>query len=56
VHVANSWYADVVPCNRQGITCIWANRDRDDNDPTVATEVKPDLTDLVELVERLVPG
>jgi 2-haloacid dehalogenase len=53
VHVAQSWFHDVVPANRLGIPAIWINRLGDDDDPSVASAVLPDLRELPATVSRV---
>ena len=53
VHVACSWFHDISPARALGIKRIWIDRDRTGEDPTAASAVLPDLTDLPEVVERV---
>jgi 2-haloacid dehalogenase len=53
VHVACSWFHDIVPARTVGIPRIWIDRDRTGDDPAIATRVLPDLVDLPSVV-RLV--
>ncbi|HKU81277.1 MAG TPA: HAD-IA family hydrolase, partial [Candidatus Tumulicola sp.] len=53
VHVACSWFHDIVPARAAGIPRIWIDRDRTGDDPALATRVLPNLEDLPAVV-RLV--
>jgi 2-haloacid dehalogenase len=53
VHVAQSWFHDVVPANGLGIPAIWINRLGEDDDPSIASAVLPDLRELPEAVSRV---
>jgi 2-haloacid dehalogenase len=53
VHVAESYIADVVPAHRLGIPCIWIDRVRSGNDPSLATARLPDLRALPQAVEAV---
>lgn len=53
VHVAQSWFHDIVPTHRLGIPAIWINRLGEGDDPSVAAAVLPDLCDLPDTVSRL---
>ena len=53
VHVACSWFHDIVPARAVGIPRIWVDRDRTGDDPAIATRVIPNLEDLPAIV-RLV--
>ncbi len=50
IHVACSWFHDVVPARRAGIPRIWIDRDRTGDDPSIATRVLPSLDDLATVV------
>ncbi|HZO67387.1 MAG TPA: HAD-IA family hydrolase [Kribbellaceae bacterium] len=50
VHVGNSWMADIVAAARLGLPRVWVDRDRSGHDPSLATLVRPDVTDLLEAV------
>jgi 2-haloacid dehalogenase len=56
VHVAQSWFHDVVPANRLGIPAIWINRLSEDDDPSIASAVLPDLRELPAAVSRVAPS
>ncbi|HEY1653899.1 MAG TPA: HAD family hydrolase [Candidatus Tumulicola sp.] len=53
VHVAGSWFHDIVPARTVGIPRIWIDREGNGEDPAIATRVLPDLRDLAAVV-RLV--
>lgn len=53
IHVACSWFHDIVPARTVGIPRIWIDRDRTGEDPAIATRVLPNLEDLTAVV-RLV--
>jgi 2-haloacid dehalogenase len=53
VHTACSWVHDIFPAYRLGVPSVWVDRDRSGHSPAVAGEVLPDMTGLVEAVERL---
>jgi 2-haloacid dehalogenase len=53
VHVAQSWFHDMVPAHELGIPRVWVNRLGDGDDPSIADAVRPDLTDLVATVESV---
>jgi 2-haloacid dehalogenase len=55
VHVAQSWFHDLVPAHQLGITAIWINRLGERDDPSIAAAVLPDLRELPETVSRLCP-
>ena len=46
VHVANSWFHDIEPARRYGVTRIWMDRDRTGDDPTAASHVIARVADL----------
>lgn len=50
VHVACSWFHDIVPARAAGIPRIWIDRDRTGDDPALATRVLPNLEDLATVV------
>jgi 2-haloacid dehalogenase len=56
VHVARSWFHDIVPTHRLGIRSVWVNRRGDAGDPKLAAAVVPDLTRLPEVVDGLLGG
>ena len=53
VHVAQSWFHDIVPAHALGIPAIWINRLGEQDDPSIAAAVLPDLQTLPETVSRL---
>jgi len=53
VHVAQSWFHDMVPARDLDIRRVWINRLASPDDPSVADAVLPDLTDLVATVEAV---
>jgi 2-haloacid dehalogenase len=53
VHVAQSWFHDMVPARDLGIPRVWINRTGAGDDPSVADAVLPDLTGLVAAVEAV---
>jgi len=46
VHVANSWFHDIEPAHRYGITRIWVDRDQSGHDPAIASRVVRGVGDL----------
>jgi 2-haloacid dehalogenase len=54
LHVACSWFHDIVPARKVGIPRIWIDRDRTGEDPAIATRVLPDLEDLATIVRSVV--
>jgi 2-haloacid dehalogenase len=46
VHAANSWFHDIEPARRQGITRVWVNRDQTGHDPAAASRVIAGVRDL----------
>jgi 2-haloacid dehalogenase len=53
VHVACSWFHDIVPAHRAGIPRVWIDRQRSHEDPALATAVLPDLHDLASVVRTI---
>ncbi|HYS30223.1 MAG TPA: HAD family hydrolase [Candidatus Limnocylindria bacterium] len=53
LHVAQSWFHDIVPAHELGIPAIWINRLGERDDPSIAAAVLPDLETLPETVSRL---
>jgi 2-haloacid dehalogenase len=53
VHVAQSYFHDMVPARELGIPRVWINRHGDPRDPSVADAVLPGMAGLVETVERV---
>jgi 2-haloacid dehalogenase len=56
VHVACSWFHDIVPAGQMGVKRVWVDRDRTGQDPAGASAWLPDAMGLVETVERLMGG
>jgi 2-haloacid dehalogenase len=55
VHVAASLFHDIEPCAALGLPAVWINRLGGSSDLPRAGEL-PDLTDLPEILDRLVPA
>jgi 2-haloacid dehalogenase len=55
VHVAASLFHDVAPCAELGLRCVWINRLGERPGPQPTREL-PDLSDLPETLDQLVPG
>ncbi len=53
VHVANSWFHDIEPAHRYGITRIWVDRDRSGHDPAMATRAVSGVGDLAAVVAAI---
>lgn len=53
VHVAQSHHHDIVPTAALGIPRIWINRHNSPNDPSLATAVLPNLTELLRTIDRI---
>jgi 2-haloacid dehalogenase len=53
VHVAQSWFHDMMPARELGIPRVWINRLGSSDDPSIADAVLPDLADLTDTVERV---
>lgn len=53
VHVAQSYFHDMVPAARLGLPRIWVNRLGERDDPGLCTAVLPDLVDLPATVARM---
>jgi 2-haloacid dehalogenase len=53
VHIAQSYFHDIVPAHALGIPRVWINRQGDTDDPSRADATLPDLTDLVRTVQRV---
>lgn len=51
VHVAQSYFHDMVPAHRLGIPRVWVNRLGHDDDPSIVDAVLPDLSGLTAAVE-----
>jgi 2-haloacid dehalogenase len=50
VHVAQSYFHDIVPARELGIQSVWINRTDDTGDASMAGAVLPDLTELAVTV------
>jgi 2-haloacid dehalogenase len=55
VHVAQSYFHDVVPARELGLSSIWINRRGERGEPPPTREL-PDLTRLTETLDELVPA
>jgi 2-haloacid dehalogenase len=55
VHVAQSYFHDVVPATELGLSSIWINRRGERGEPPPTREL-PDLTRLTETLDELVPA
>jgi 2-haloacid dehalogenase len=53
IHVAQSYYHDIVPTHELGITRIWVNRRAEKDDPTLADAVVRGMDELPGAVMRL---
>ncbi|MEC4612986.1 HAD-IA family hydrolase [Tsukamurella tyrosinosolvens] len=53
IHVACSWYHDVIPADRRGVRSVFVNREHSAEGPAPATAVLDDLEDLPATVDRL---
>jgi 2-haloacid dehalogenase len=53
VHVACSWYHDIEPARRLGITPVWLDRERTGEDPSSASAHVHAAADVVTAVGRL---
>ena len=54
VHVAQSYFHDIVPAHDLGIRSIWINRLAERGEPAPTREL-PDLTGLADVLDELVP-
>jgi 2-haloacid dehalogenase len=54
VHAANSWFHDIDPARRFGVTRIWVDRDKTGNDPTAASSVVDNVAALPGELNRVV--
>jgi 2-haloacid dehalogenase len=54
VHVACSWFHDIVPAHRAGVPRVWIDRQRSHEDPALATAVLPDLRELASVMRTIV--
>lgn len=52
VHVACSWHHDVEPCAELGVPCVFINREGEVRDTSAAAAVLPDLTALVQTLQK----
>jgi 2-haloacid dehalogenase len=50
VHVANSWFHDMEPASRYGITRIWVNRDGSQADPAIASHTMSNIAGLAAVL------
>jgi 2-haloacid dehalogenase len=55
VHVAQSFFHDIVPAHDLGIRSIWINRLGERGEPAPTREL-PDLTGLADVLDELVPS
>jgi 2-haloacid dehalogenase len=55
VHVAQSYYHDIVPSSELGLRSVWINRYAEHRDPPPDRELK-DLSPLPETLDELVPA
>jgi 2-haloacid dehalogenase len=55
VHVAASLFHDIEPCAKLGLPAVWINRENETSALPRAGEL-PDLTDLPDVLDRLVAG
>jgi 2-haloacid dehalogenase len=55
VHVAQSYFHDVVPATALGIPTVWINRLGETGDPAPTRELR-DLRDLADTLDELVPA
>ena len=53
IHVAQSYFHDIKPAHELGITRIWVNRQREEDDPSIADAVIGGLAELPAAVARL---
>ncbi|WP_020673708.1 haloacid dehalogenase type II [Amycolatopsis nigrescens] len=53
VHVAQSYFHDMVPARELGISRIWINRLHESDDPSIADAVLPGLHGLAETVAQV---
>jgi 2-haloacid dehalogenase len=53
VHAANSWFHDIEPARRYGITCVWVDRDRSGEDPSIASRVVAGVAELAGTIAAL---
>lgn len=53
VHVAQSYFYDMVPAHALNIPRIWVNRQSETSDPSIVDAVLPDLSDLTATVHTV---
>ena len=55
VHVAQSFYHDIMPCNRMGIDCVWINRKQEaPRDPKIQPTMEtPNLYGFANWIEEV---
>jgi 2-haloacid dehalogenase len=53
IHVAQSYFHDIKPTSKLGITRVWVNRQGEKDDPSLADAVVPGLAELPDAVRRL---
>jgi 2-haloacid dehalogenase len=53
VHVACSWYHDIVPAQALGITRVWLDRDRTGDDPALASAHVHSVTEALRAIDAL---
>jgi 2-haloacid dehalogenase len=53
IHVANSWFHDMEPARRYGITRVWVNRDCSADDPAIASHTMPGVAGLAGVLAGL---
>lgn len=56
IHVAQSYFHDMQPTHELGITRIWVNRQKEQDDPSLASAVIVELSELPAKVAALVNG
>src|SRR5437660_850765 len=53
IHVAQSYYHDILPSAALGIRRIWVNRQGEKDDPTLADAVVRGLANLQDAIKRM---
>ena len=53
IHIAQSYFHDIVPASEMGISRIWVNRQHEKDDPSLAGAVISGLAELPDAVSRL---
>jgi 2-haloacid dehalogenase len=53
MHVAQSYYHDILPTHELGIKCVWVNRQGEKDDPSTADAVVRGMDELPGAVMRL---